>query len=661
MTYLRRLGRAVTDVDWAPVSLVAALRCGAMVTVLLAAGVAADEVAPLIAAAIGILFVCVVDPPGPEGRRIRTMAWFTVWTTLAALVGGLAADAFVVHLVVGVVVAALSGYGGAAGPTGQTIGMLSLVVFAIFSGTPVAMDAAVGDALLYGAGALVGGIVIALPGLAGRARGPRGAFTRLARGLGHARVLDPLSAGAAVHATREREFVEAVAADRPAPEVATWFDGLATAAHRARLGTLGLAVHAADATGTARTATVAFLEAAAACWRAAATTTAWPARRPALARARATLDAAATALDAATDPTAVRLAADVHGGLDAIAATLLGPWPVGARTGRPAATRAARWTETRRRLATHRALHDPLVRHAIRLAVVFGVAIALSEALDLPHPYWLPMTVAWISKPGQGDTTVRVAARVAGTIVGVLLSGLVVLGLDPGPWALVACIGLSAVLAISFLAANYAVAVTGITTFVFFLFTLAGEPVGSSLSSRLLATVLAGILVVVAALVWPTRTGTAVSATLGDYAGALHAYAGPVLTGADPDPTAIEAAHAGVLDARTRAVADLHAAEFEIGARRLHPETAHSVLEALHRATALCLATELAGAGPDDGVAAAAVRTELVDLQTRLTEVHAGHGVPTRTHPPAPDHAVHRAVRHAHAALDADAAHHART
>lgn len=665
MTYLRRLGHAVLDVDWAPVSLVAALRCGAMVTVLLAWGVATDEVAPLIAGAIGILFVCVADPPGPEGRRIRTMAWFALWSTLATLVGGLAADTFVVHLVVGVAVAAIAGYGGAAGPTGQVIGMLSLVVFAVFSGTPVAMDVAGTDALVYGAGALVGGVVIALPGLRSRARGPRGAFTRLARGLGHARVLDPLSAGAAVHATREREFLEAAAADRPAPEAAVWFDALAAAAHQARLGTLGLAVHASDAAGAARTAVVGFLEAAAACWRAAATTTAWPARRPTLARARTALDAAAATLRAGADPTAVRLAADVQSGLDAIADTLLAPWPVGIRTGRLTAPRiatavAARWAETRHRIVAHAGRSDPLVRHAVRLAVVFGVAIALSQALDLPHPYWLPMTVAWISRPGQGNTTVRVAARVAGTVVGVLVSGLVVLGLDPGPWALVGCIGLSAVLAISFLAANYAIAVTGITTFVFFLFTLAGEPVGSSLSSRLLATVLAGILVVLAALIWPTRTGTAVSASLGDYAAALAAYAGPTLAGTALLPDAREVAHGTVLDARTRAVTDLHAAEFEIGARRLHPETAHSVLEALHRATALCLATELAGATADDRAAAAAVRTELVDLQTRLTETDTGRGVPARDHPPGPDHAVHRAVRRAHTALDADAAQHAR-
>ena len=86
----------------------------------------------------------------------------------------------------------------------------------------------------------------------------------------------------------------------------------------------------------------------------------------------------------------------------------------------------------------------------------------------------------------------------------------------------------------------------------------------------------------------------------------------------------------------------------------------HSVLEALHRATALCLATELAGATADDRAAAAAVRTELVDLQTRLTETDTGRGVPARDHPPGPDHAVHRAIRRAHTALDADAARHAR-
>ena len=77
---------------------------------------------------------------------------------------------------------------------------------------------------------------------------------------------------------------------------------------------------------------------------------------------------------------------------------------------------------------------DPLLRHAIRIAVVFGVAMAIAQSLGIDHGYWLPMTVAWVSRPALGETTVKVTARVAGTLVGVrhLRHGLRMLRLQRG-------------------------------------------------------------------------------------------------------------------------------------------------------------------------------------------------------------------------------------
>jgi len=37
------------------------------------------------------------------------------------------------------------------------------------------------------------------------------------------------------------------------------------------------------------------------------------------------------------------------------------------------------------------------------------------------HQYWIPMTVAWISKPDSTGTRVRVAQRVGGTALAVLV------------------------------------------------------------------------------------------------------------------------------------------------------------------------------------------------------------------------------------------------
>ncbi|MFM8303676.1 MAG: FUSC family protein [Actinomycetota bacterium] len=654
---VRRIARATVEVDWAPVSLVAALRCGVCTLVLLVYAVDHDKVGVLVPAVIGVLFVCLVDPLGPERTRIRVMAWFTVWAVLGAWAGGAVSESPAAYLVVGVVVAVLAGYAGAAGPVGQIVGLLTLVLFSVFAGTPTAMDAAVADALVLGAGAVGAALVIALPGLRRRARGPRTAFAQLARGLAHVRVLDPLSVGAALHATRERQFVELVAADRPAPQNREWFAALERGAHQARLAMLAMSARVPE-DPDARATTVAFLDATRRCWRAAAATITWAPRRAGLVKARGDLEAARRGLEGADDPMRARLAAEIGAGLDTVTDALLGTWPRPARSERAPSAPARRWPATRHALAAHLRGNDPFARHAVRLGVTFGAAILLASVLDLSHPYWLPMTVAWIAKPTMGDTGVRVVARVAGTLVGVLVSGLVVGVIHAGPWVLVALSAASAVLAIAFVVANYAVAVVGITTFVFFVFTLAGENMESSLASRMLATVLAGVLVLAGALVWPTRGGVRVAASLGDYADALADYANAALTDGDADSR--EDLHQTVLTTRTQAVADLHAAEFEVGRPRVHPETAAGILESLHVATSQCLACELAGAQPEDRRAAPDVRVELVALRERLVTIDAGSAAP-REHPRALDHPVHRSVRRAHEVLDADDVHQTRS
>lgn len=658
LAFARRIVRAVVDIDWAPVSMIVALRCGACTLALLVYAVACDKVSLVVPAAIGVLFVCLVDPLGSEGTRVRVMLWFTVWGMLAAWAGGMVSESFGADLVVGMLIALLAGYAGAAGGVGQTIGMLSLVLFAVFAGTPTAMDMSWRDALVLGAGALAGGATIALPGILNRARGARAAFARLARGLASVHVLDPLSVGGATHAARERQFVELVGAERPDPVRREWFAVLEQGAHRSRQAMAALAAEVPDDESAISAAAITVLEAARRHWRAAATTVTWARRRAGLERARRDLADARDALAALGDATLVRLTDELHEGLETIAEALLDPWPRGARADRPAPSRAHRWRATRTALGAHRGWHDPFLRHAVRLAATFGAAIVVAELIDLPHPYWLPMTVAWISKPTMGDTTVRVVARVAGTLVGVVLSGLIVEVLGVGQWGLVALGAASAVLALAFVAANYAVAVIGITTYVFAVFTLAGEDMASSLASRALATVLAGVLVLIGALVWPTRSGARVAASLGDYADALTTYADLALSGRAPD--AGEDVHETVLAARARAVADLHAAEFEVGPLRVHPETAAGVLESLHAATSQCLACELVGSGPTDRAAAPDVRVELVALRERLVALDAGTAAP-REHPRALDHPVHRSVRRAHEAIDADGAHRARS
>lgn len=113
----------------------------------------------------------------------------------------------------------------------------------------------------------------------------------------------------------------------------------------------------------------------------------------------------------------------------------------------------------------------------------------------MPHPYWLPMSVAWMSKPDHDGTVVRVLHRLVGTVLGLIAASLVVIVFDPtgGGFFPAAIVGVA--LAIAFIWANYATAVAGVTLWVVSLFAMVGDPVVSTMDARLLATAAAAVLV----------------------------------------------------------------------------------------------------------------------------------------------------------------------
>ena len=155
---------------------------------------------------------------------------------------------------------------------------------------------------------------------------------------------------------------------------------------------------------------------------------------------------------------------------------------------------------------------DQFVLHSIRLGVVIMIATTLEEILSFPHSYWIPMTVAWISRPDRDGTVEKVTLRVAGTLVGVAIAGaLIGLTAATSTESLV-MIGLAAYVVLSFLVPNYAVAVTGITIFVFFLFHLVGYPMDGSIVARIASTLIAAALVLIAVRIGPKEKGPSAAA-----------------------------------------------------------------------------------------------------------------------------------------------------
>lgn len=153
-------------------------------------------------------------------------------------------------------------------------------------------------------------------------------------------------------------------------------------------------------------------------------------------------------------------------------------------------------------------LANPVFRtHAIRLTIVMVIATSISESISIPHPYWLPMSVAWMSKPDRDGTVDRVMHRLVGTFIGLGLAAGLTFALDPPTEGFLAMSLMGAAIAIAFIWANYAVAVAGVTLWVVSLFAMVGDPIVSTIDARFLATVGAAVLVLSAVLLTTWRAG----------------------------------------------------------------------------------------------------------------------------------------------------------
>lgn len=178
-------------------------------------------------------------------------------------------------------------------------------------------------------------------------------------------------------------------------------------------------------------------------------------------------------------------------------------------------------------------------RHAVRMAVCLSAALWISRLLHLPHGYWLPMTAAIVLRPDFAATFNFGLLRVLGTVLGLVLTT-VLLHITPDePWAHLA---LMAVLCMAFrylAGAHYGIAVAALTGTVVILLSFEGVNPGLAVSDRVLNTALGCGMALLAYVAWPTwergRARAALAVMLDAYAGYLRALAQPGQTVAHRD------------------------------------------------------------------------------------------------------------------------------
>jgi uncharacterized membrane protein YccC len=617
---------------------------------------------------VGSLLVGIGDPQDSTPVRQRTLMTATFWFALVTAIGGLVSVTPVTHMVAGALVAAVCGYVCVLGQRAALTGMFALVIFLAFSGAP-------GDpatALRDGAMVLIGGglqvLVVMISGLTRRDSGARAAVAGAYRHLAVDSLRSRLTVPVVVQSiTQARGVAQRTVAGNGMRHLLV---DLADGAQKARLGLLALSHHPLPDPGQAAGADEAVAEirlAAADLARQVARALVLPWRRRGLAVRIERLEAAQRRADSISFLQPAVIATSVEP-LLAAGRAVAAPWPWSHRSpsnsipsssipsnleqDTPAAASAAPARSLRMRLAPN----PVFVQHAVRLAVAVVVGIALSEFIDLPHAYWLPLTVAWVARPDLGSTLSFVTFRVAGTLVGAAAMAAILVAADLSTFGYAVLIGVGTLIACSFITVNYSVGIVGLTTILLTLLASLGEAVERDFVLRAAATIAGGTLVAAVALVRPQRAGRNVAGALADVADRLRLYAGAIVVADGPT---VEACRLDVQASEAQAHVAVEAVEHEPGRNAVPARSARKLLSNLVAVTAQLSFADLAVAGsapfghaPTATVAVDDnVMTALGSLADRLRAVQSGVAVPPRTCP-AMDGPIGARLEAAHTVVD---------
>jgi uncharacterized membrane protein YccC len=545
-------------IDWAATRWIGPLRVATITGALTFAGVelVGGQVAfPL---AIGAVFAGVSDPKGDIDERLRGMGLTAISVAAAAALGIAISDSFPIQLTATALAAALCGYVGLAGPRAAVAGMLTLVVLVVFSGTPDPIGEALPTAgwMLLGSAVMILSVVVPL--LTGRIGGIRTdisiAFRAQALALRHGRagIASP-DAALKVSAARGR----IIASDLPGP-AREWCLALVECCEKARIGLFNLRGDSHRDNGRAASARAAFESVAGDLMLSIAGTLEIPLRRRTLPGHTGQLPAAARACEGSLGEMELEAVREVKASLCEASELAAGPWPIGrqAFTGLRIGYSPAGF----RNLIHHRDPDLLFTRHAIRLTILIVVATLIAQLDTASHSYWLPMTVAWVTKPDSAGTAPRVVARMTGTIFGLLATAVVAFALGEGLATVTVAVTIGAFVVAAFLVTNYAISTFGATIMIVGLMHLADPGINSILGERLLDTVVAGILVLGLAYLWPTRLTDTICQELAQTARALATYGRAAIAA---DPEAVTAAHEPLLEARLHSTAIVNAAANE--------------------------------------------------------------------------------------------------
>jgi uncharacterized membrane protein YccC len=491
--------------------------------------------------AAGALDTMFSDQPGPYRQRLRQLLLASLAAGLAALVGFLIGG----HLLPILIATAACGFFGGLlvvfGVDTARVGMTSMILLVITASTPTSLHEALGGAALI----FSGGLLLTVFSLAAwplqRYWPERQALANVYTGLAvlarqqtHDDTDVPALTGAMT--TLQQTLLGRHRAHGRAMEA---FGVLLELAERIRLELTAMSELHADPTTHAM-----FRDDAARVLAAIADALEQGESPEQASHALQTLRASEQALFDSDSP-AGGLAAHIHALAGQLAAAVRNADWAGSRgelRASAAETRLPKALRSGSAWATLRANLTPrsvAFRHAVRMAVCLSAALWISRLLQLPHGYWLPMTAAIVLRPDFAATFNFGLLRVLGTVLGLVLTT-VLLHITPNePWAHLALMALLC-MAFRYLAtAHYGFAVAALTGTVVILLSFEGVNSGAAVSDRVINTALGCGMALLAYVAWPTwergRARAALAVMLDAYASYLRAMAQPGQAGARRD------------------------------------------------------------------------------------------------------------------------------
>jgi uncharacterized membrane protein YccC len=201
-----------------------------------------------------------------------------------------------------------------------------------------------------------------------------------------------------------------------------------------------------------------------------------------------------------------------------------------------------------------------VLRHAVRVALVVLAAMAVTRALHLERAYWATLTAVLLLQPYLPATLTRGLQRVGGTILGGLIAAAITALVREPLGIAIAAIGLAGISA-AVLQLNYGLYALFLTpTFILLAEVHARDT--HLIELRIVNTLLgAGLAVVGAVLLWPSRESTRTGDRLAEARDAAAGYAGEVFGAVASQAPARAAA---VIAARRRAGRALNNADLSL-------------------------------------------------------------------------------------------------